>query len=474
MSPVEPRTLKGFRDILPAEMLARDRVIDAVRTTYEKYGFVPLGTPALEAKETLLGYGEEANKQIYLFKDRDGADVGLRYDLTVPLCRVIAQYPELPLPVKRYQVQPVWRFDKPDPGRYREFIQFDIDTVGSTGMAADAEIIAAMCDSLSSLSLDFRLRISNRKILNGMLDFAGIARDMGASVMRVLDKLDKQGLDAVLLELGPGRVDASGDKIRGLELPGEAISKIEQFLSLNRAARAETIAAARELLSGIEDAEAGLSELDEISGYLDSLGVSDGRACIDLSIARGLEYYTGPVFEAVLVDAPEFGSVAAGGRYDTLIEKFIGKSIPATGVSIGVDRLVAAMAALGMAAARPSTADVLVTVMDKSRLSDYFAIAGKLRAEGIRTEVYMGDEKGIGKQLKYADRQVIPVAVIIGTDEFAAGTASIKDLRITRKEPAATADIKNRDEWLKARKGQSTVPLGGLAGELRSILAERE
>jgi len=469
MSPIKPQILKGFRDALPGDMLFREKVISQIRAVFESYGFAPLNTPALEYKNILLGYGDEASKQIYLFREPEGNEVGLRFDLTVPLSRVVAQYVDLPRPFKRYQVQPVWRYDKPDPGRFREFIQFDIDTVGTTSMLADSEIIAAMHDSLTRLALPFKIRFSNRKILNSLIRFTAVPEHMAHNVFRVLDKLEKQGLESVKLELGPGRVDESGDPIRGLGLAAQQIARFEEFLNLPQRTREESLQSVRSLFKDTPGADEGINELVQIHEYLMALEIPDEKAIIDLSIARGLDYYTGPIFEAVLVDkrGARVGSVMGGGRYDQLIGQFTGREEPATGASIGVDRLVSAMVQLQDITLRPSTAEVLVTVMMPERVADYARIANQLRQAGINTELYMGREKSIGKQLQYADRQMIPVAVIAGSNEFDAGDVSIKDLDRIRREKV---EIKDRKEWVERKVGQVTVPLSRLVEEIGSML----
>lgn len=468
MNGARPQILKGFRDILPAEMLARENLVSVIRGVYESYGFAPMATPALEYKDILLGYGEEASKQIYLFEEPDGNEVGLRFDLTAPLARVVALSKEIPRPFKRYQIQPVWRYDKPGPGRFREFLQFDIDTVGTESMAADAEIISAMCDSLTALGLsDFCIRFSSRRVLNSLIAFAGLDSNMAHPVFRVLDKLEKQGLEAVKQELGPGRVDASGAEIRGLELRAEEIGRIEEFLTLPQSTRAQAISSVEGLFGRLRGAEKGIRELREIDQYLSSLDISDEKVPIDLSIARGLDYYTGPVYEATLLDAREYGGILGGGRFDDLIGNFTGERVPATGCSIGVDRLLSAMQKLGMVDLKPSTTDALVTVMVPDRLAEYQRVARTLRTAGIRTELYLGEETSIGNQLKYADRQAIPVAVIIGPDEFSKNQASIKDLRVIKTEKV---EIRERRRWLEARVGQKTVPLEDLVKEVASLL----
>jgi len=466
---VEPRLLRGFRDYLPEQVIARQKMIATIREVYERYGFLPLETPALEYTEALLGkYGEEGTKQIFRFVDLDGNDVAMRFDLTVPLARVVAQYRDLPRPFRRYQVGPVWRFDKPDPGRFREFIQFDLDTVGSASMAADAEILSGICDTMEALGIQrFRVRCSNRKILNSLITFAGIDPERASQVFRVLDKLDRIGPQGVWEELTTGRVDASGDVIPGLGFDVEAVARIDEFLHLPGGKRVEVLDAVSQLFNEVPGAEEGINELRSIDEYLSALGISEEKVVFDISIARGLDYYTGPIFETILLDAPEFGSVFGGGRYDGLVERFLGEKIPATGGSFGVDRLLAALLKLEVLELKPSTAQVLVTVMDRSRLVDYQRVTRELRSAGINAELYLGDEKSIRKQLQYADRQKIPVAVIIGPDEFSRGEVSIKDLMEgIRRQHEAT----ERSEWLKARFGQVTVAREKILEVIREIL----
>lgn len=467
MPPVQTRILKGFRDLPASEVLAREKIIDIIKVVFESYGFVPLCTPALEYKEVLLGYGEEASKQIFLFTDPDGNEVGLRFDLTVPLSRYVALNKNLPRPYKRYQIQPVWRYDKPDPGRFREFMQFDIDTVGTDSMVADAEIIVAMHDSLDKLGLKFRIRFSNRKVLNSLIEFAGVSRTQAYAVFRVIDKLEKQGLEAVKLELGPGRIDSSGAEIKGLGFKKDQIQKIEEFLMLPQKNRKEALDSLRGLFKQVKSAEEGIKELIEIDQYLTALGISDTKASIELSIARGLDYYTGPVYEAVLLDAADFGSVMGGGRYDELIEKFTGEKVPATGASVGVDRLFSAMQNLGLVEERPSTAEVLVTVMVKEKMAEYQKIGQELREAGINTEVYVGNDSSLGNQLKYADRMLIPTAVMIGPKEFSKNEVSIKDLKLLRKVETEKLD---REAYLGQRIGQKTVARENLIDEIKTIL----
>jgi histidyl-tRNA synthetase len=471
---VEPELLRGFRDYLPAQVNARQKMLDTIKKVYERYGFVPLETPALEYLLTLIGYGEDSNKLIFKFQNPEKENVALRYDLTVSLARVVAQYPDLPKPFRRYQVGPVWRADKPGPGRFREFYQFDLDTVGSTSMAADAEIISGMYDTLRALGIQqFQVKFSDRKVLNTLLEYAGIPAADGHSVFRVLDKIEKIGLENVELELSVGRIDVSGDKIPGLGLNNAQIGKIKEFLLLPRGKRREVIDALRNLFKGIPLADEATGELTEICNSLEALEIPEEFVFIDLSVARGLDYYTGPVFEASLTNLPEFGSVFGGGRYDGLVERFLGKKIPATGASIGVDRLFAAMQKLELVQLTPSTAKVLVTVMDKTLSTEYQKITRELRMAGINTELYLGEEKSLSKQLQYANEQKIPVAVIIGGDELAKNEVTIKDLflgaQLQDKKKAGM--FKERDEWLQeSRKAQTSVPRKDLVEKIRGLI----
>ena len=468
---VEPRVLRGFRDYLPGQMNARLKIIEVIRRVYESYGFLPLDTPALEHHATLMGYGEENAKQIFEFDNPEEEHVALRFDLTAPLARVVAQYPDLPIPFRRYQVGPVWRADKPDPGRFREFTQFDLDSVGTSSSAADTEILCGVYDTLKALGIErFRVRFSDRNVLNALLDFAGIPQTSAHAVFRILDKLDKIGLEGIAAELTGGRVDASGDKIRGLGLAQAQVEKIRQFLAIPKGSRREVLGALEGLFRDTPSAAGALAGLRAICASLDGLRMPDECIALDQSIARGLEYYTGPVFEAILTDAPEFGSVVGGGRYDGLVARFLGRKIPAVGASIGVDRLLAAMLKLGLVEMTPSTAQVLVTVMEQSKLTEYEALTRELRQAGIRTEMYLGDEKGLGKQLGYANRQEIPLAVIVGSDEFAKGEVTIKNLKLGAQLPDKKTQ---REEWLKlSRSVQVSVPRSECVTQVRNMLSQ--
>jgi histidyl-tRNA synthetase len=472
---VKPRVSRGLRDLLPQQQLARSWMIDKIRGVYELYGFLPLSTPAVEYLDVLLGSqaGDEAARSIFRVTNPEDEELGLRFDLTVPLARVVAQYTnELSRPFRRYQVAPVWRGDKPDKGRFREFTQFDLDSVGVVSEIADTEILAGMCDTLEALGVDsYLVRYSSRGLLNTLLAYAGIPLQHGRDVFRVLDKLDKVGLEKVGLELTTGYVDESGDKIQGVGLEKAMVDKIGHFLSIRHDSRGEVVAELRELFKGIDGADKEIGIVEKISRHLYALGYKDSQVMLDLSIARGLAYYTGPVFEAILTDAPQFGSVFGGGRYDGLVQRFLGEAVPAVGASIGVDRLLSALEHLGKVKAKKSTAQVLVTRMAESLDEEMLAITYELRRAGIPAELFLGGSRNIGKQLKYADQWTVPLVLICGEDEQARGIVTLKDMDVGRR---ITGDIDNREEWLARRPGQREVPRGELLATVRSLLAEIE
>ncbi len=468
---VEPRLSRGLRDLLPDSMLARQRMIDTIRGVYELYGFSPLDTPAVEYLDVLSGSaGEDAQQQIFQVTNPEGEALGLRFDLTVPLSRVVSQYPDMVFPFRRYQVSSVWRADKPEPGRYRQFTQFDLDSVGAESEVADTEILAAMCDTLDALKVGpYIVRFSSRKILNLLLDYAGITHDGGAAVFRILDKLDKIGLDKVKLELTTGYGDESGAPIPGLGLATEQVQKIERFLSIKAGTRGEVLKQLRTLFANVENAQEEIDVIGRISSDLESLGYGSDRVAVDLTIARGLAYYTGPVFEANLLDAPQFGSVFAGGRYDDLVKRFTGRSIPATGASIGVDRLLAALVELGRIDQPKTTSQVLVSAMDGGLMSDYLGITYELRRAGIRTEIHVGKPKRLGKQLQRADRLDIPYVVIMGSDEAQRGVVTVKEMIVGREK---AADVGSHEEWKAGRFGQQEVNRSDLVKTLRQLLSD--
>jgi histidyl-tRNA synthetase len=458
-------------------------MVDTIREVYERYGFAPLETSAIEYVDALgkfLPESETPAGGIFAFKDEDNSWIALRYDLTAPLSRVFSEHQQnLPLPFRRYQVGLVWRNEKPGPGRFREFYQFDIDTVGSASMAADAEVCCVLSDSLEALQIsrgDYVIRVNNRKALNGVLEIIGLPADeqTSLSVLRAIDKLDRLGIEGVRELLQKGRKDESGDFTEGSNLSDTQVQLIIDLLSVKEDSRAKVCDKFEELVRGSKIGEEGVTELRSIDGFLTAVGYSEDRVVFDPTVVRGLAYYTGPVFEAALTfevtdetgQKRQFGAVAGGGRYDYLVERFIGEKVPATGASIGVDRLLAALVALGKLKATDTAVPVVVTVMDQERILDYQKITFELRRAGIPAEMYLG-EGGFRQQLQYADARDSLVAVIAGSREFEAGQVSLKDLRLGRE---LSKQITEREAWVKGQPAQITVSLENLVTEVKAIL----
>ena len=472
---VEPQTLKGFQDLLPDQMIARNIVVEKIRKVYEKYGFVPLDTPILEQLSTLLGTGgEDTNKKLFRLESPERRPIAMRFDLTVGFARLLAQYPEqLKLPFRRYQIGPVFRADDPASGRFRQFVQFDIDAAGSESVAVDAEIAAAMAEALRTLGLgsgEFKICFNNRKLVDAMLIGCGITDgEVQKHVMRVIDKLAKVGTESVRNELGEGRIDESGDPIKGVGLSGDTIEKVLAFISVKGTSLISTLEALARLLPESEFAKSVVREMSEFNEALTSLVVQEAEAFFDPSLMRGLDYYTGPVFEAHLTAAPQFGSVMGGGRYDNLVDRFEDEGIPATGASIGLDRLMGALLHIGKIPGTATTTKVLVLSLRNTPTGELLKAAGELRAEAIATEVFFGDSKtGFKDQLSNANARQIPIAVILGEDELKAGNVSIKDLRAGME---ARAGIQDREEFRKAGKaGQVTVPRADLLKTVKQLL----
>ncbi|MDO5648523.1 histidine--tRNA ligase [Paracoccus sp. (in: a-proteobacteria)] len=478
-------TPKGFRDYFGADVTERKAMLDRIAEIYHRHGFDPLETSAVETVESLgkfLPDVDRPNAGVFAWQEADvpgggsGDWLALRYDLTAPLARVAAQFRnDLPSPYRRYAMGPVWRNEKPGPGRFRQFYQCDADTVGSASVAADAEICAMLADALEAVGIargDYIVRINNRKVLSGVLEAAQVAPEQADDVLRSIDKFDKVGESGVLALLTTGRKDDSGAFIDGIGLSDTQAAPVLAFLTSKGADNAATLANLRAAIGTSDTGAEGVDELAQIADMLAAMGVGTDRVVIDPSVVRGLGYYTGPVFEAELTfeildekgRKRQFGSVAGGGRYDGLVERFTGQKVPATGVSIGVDRLLAALRAKGLAGT-PPVGPVVVTVMDRDRIADYQAMAAELRAAGIRAEVYLGNPKNFGNQLKYADKRGSPAAVIQGADEAARGVVQIKDL-ILGARIAAQASV---EEW-KSQPAQTEVPRADLVAELRRIL----
>lgn len=470
---VEPRVLKGFQDLLPEDAIARNVVIDKVRSVFGRFGFQPIETSALEYLAVLVGTaGEDTNRQIFRLKSPEHEDIGLRFDLTVPFARFVAQHlEEIKLPFRRYHVASVWRADKPDAGRFREFTQFDFDAAGSANMAVDAEIVRAMCDVMQALNVnDFIIVVNHRKIVDALLGSCGITgEEHRKHVLRVIDKMSKIGLDNVRKELGEGRMDESGDFIRGVGLGSQNIHLIERFLSVTEKSRRAVFDAIQQFLPKTPEAENAVAEVGDLLAALENLGVEESRVRFDPTLARGLDYYTGPVFETKLPAAPRFGSIMGGGRYDGLVKRFLGIDIPATGASIGIDRFLAALKEVGALSSVKTTTAVMVTVMEQRFLSHALSIATELRHAGINTEVYFGKpDDGLRMQLAHANRREIAIAVIIGEDELKTGSVAIKDLREGAEKRKGITD---RAEYRALGKtGQVTIPRSDAVQTIRTML----
>ncbi|WP_054005745.1 histidine--tRNA ligase [Cypionkella psychrotolerans] len=478
-------TPKGFRDYFGAEVTARKAMLDKIAEVYHRYGFDPLETSAVETVEALgkfLPDVDRPNEGVFGWQDEDADWLALRYDLTAPLARVAAQYRnDLPSPYRRYAMGPVWRNEKPGPGRFRQFYQCDADTVGSASVAADAEICAMLSDALEIVGIprgDYVVKVNNRKVLNGVMEVAGLAGDDKEAergiVLRTIDKIDRLGDAGVRALLGAGRKDESGDFTKGAGLSDAQADVVMGFTSAKRDTGAATVARLRELVGGSVIGAEGVDELESIAALLDAQGYGADRIVLDPGVVRGLGYYTGPVYEAELTfeildekgRKRSFGSVAGGGRYDDLVKRFTGQAVPATGVSIGVDRLLAALAAKGRLAA-DTAGPVVVTVMDRDRMADYMGMVGELRQAGIRAEVYLGNPKQFGNQLKYADKRQSPIAVIQGGNEAEKGVVILKDLILGAK----IAQSATLEEW-KDQPAQVEVPRGDLVAAVRKMLGQ--
>ncbi|NNF71559.1 MAG: histidine--tRNA ligase [Rhodobacteraceae bacterium] len=473
-------TPKGFRDYFGRDVTERDAMLKAIGAVYHRYGFDALESAAVETLDALGKYLPDVDRPhagVFAWEEDEAGWLALRYDLTAPLARVYAQHRnDLPLPYRRYAMGPVWRNEKPGPGRYRQFYQCDADTVGAASVAADAEICAMLCDALEAVGIprgDYVVRINNRKVLNGVLDATGVDDpDTRDAVLRTIDKFDKVGEAGVRELLGKGRLDASGAYIDGVGLSDAQAAPVLAFLT----ARADTAEGTLANLTAAVGASAigaeGVAELKTMAGLLVAQEYDVDRIVLDPSVVRGLGYYTGPVYEAELTfeildekgRKRQFGSVAGGGRYDDLVKRFTGQVVPATGVSIGVDRLLAALREKGRMDG-VEAGPVVVTVMDRDRMADYQTMVSELRAAGIRAEVYLGNPKNFGNQLKYADKRGAPIAVIEGAEEKERGVIQIKDLILG----ARIAENASLEEW-KERPSQIEVKRADLVAEVRKML----
>jgi histidyl-tRNA synthetase len=510
----EARLAKGFRDIEAAELRAISAMIDKIRAVYERYGFEPLETPAIEYADALgkfLPDQDRPNEGVFSLQDDDEQWMSLRYDLTAPLARYVAQnFATLPKPFRRYAFGNVYRNEKPGPGRFRQFMQFDADTVGAESLAADAEMCMLAADALEALGIrrgDYVIKVNSRKVLDGVMEAIGVTDErQKLTVLRAIDKYDRLGWDGVAALLGKGRKDESGDFTNGANLSYEAIQRVKDFLFVTEEpgiqhyqaigqsdeyvpddellastnstwffSSQNTIAGLGAVVGGTAIGEKALSDLSALFKLTRAANYGSKRIRFDPSVVRGLDYYTGPVFEAELTfevkgdngEPVRFGSVGGGGRYDDLVARFTGEKVPATGFSIGVSRLQAALSALGRQAATPTLGPVVVLVMDKAELSQYQRLTQTLRNAGIRAEMYLGSS-GMKAQMKYADKRGSPLAVIQGSDERAKGEVTLKDLIEGAK---AAATIKDNKEWKELRPAQIAVKECDLVAEVRKILA---
>ena len=508
---LDPRLPRGFSDRGPADIRAVERMMATIKAVYERYGFEPVETPFVEYTEALgkfLPDQDRPNEGVFSFQDEDEAWLSLRYDLTAPLARYVAQnYDTLPKPYRSYRAGWVFRNEKPGPGRFRQFMQFDADTVGASSPAADAEICMMAADTMEALGFErgqYVIKVNSRKVLDGVMEAIDVRDDrQKLTVLRAIDKVGRLGVEGVCQLLGEGRKDESGDFTKGAGLSSEGIERVialfrippqteataegfrrsSEAKGVSRSVSEEAYAtisftAIENVMSARSSQAPQTADLREIWSLVKSSGYGDGRIRIDPTVVRGLEYYTGPVFEAQLTfEVPNekgepvvFGSVGGGGRYDGLVGRFRGEDVPATGFSMGVSRLAAALKAVGKLGDEAFSGPVVVTVMDQEKLGDYQKIVAELRNAGVAAEMYLGDSKKLGAQLKYADRRNAPCAIIAGSNEFAAGKLQIKDLAAGKEQAAAVA---SHEEWREERPGQFEVARGELVSVVKALVERR-
>jgi histidyl-tRNA synthetase len=441
--------LKGFRDYLPEQMILRQRIISIFRDVFERHGFEPLDTPALEYLDVLTGKAGENEKLMYRFEDAGGREVGLRYDLTVPLARVVAMHQnDLVLPFKRYHIAPVWRAENPQRGRFREFWQCDADIAGSASPLADAEVIAIMAEALEAVGIpEFTIRISHRRLLESLGRAAGVSDAQAVALYRAIDKLDKIGREGVARELAEmGLAPEHAERLLDL------VTKQGDPLAVLDDLRGE--------LGGIEGAAEAMAELDQLFRALPDFGVGPHRYALDLALARGLDYYTGAVFEATVTE-PKVGSVGGAGRYDGLVGAFLGRAIPATGMSLGLERIIEVVREHGLLPLPASVAEVAVVLFPET-VGAGARLASSLRDSGLRVDLSLQPNRSVGDQLKLAGRKGIPFAVILGPDEFARGAVTLKELRGGEQQVVSIDDLARtvRDR-LAAEPGVSTGDVVG-------------
>jgi histidyl-tRNA synthetase len=489
---LKARLPRGLADRGPAEIAATRRMLATIRGVYERYGFEPVETPAIEYTDALgkfLPDQDRPNEGVFSFQDDDEQWLSLRYDLTAPLARYVAEnFQNLAMPYRSYREGWVFRNEKPGPGRFRQFMQFDADTVGSGSMAADAEICMMAADTMEALGIprsQYVVKVNNRKVLDGVMEAIGIGGEVNAgkrlTVLRAIDKFDRLERQGVGALLGEGRKDESGDFTKGAGLDESQRKRVLDYIDVQMDEASGDLEGVfddwRRVVGSSADGRQGIEELGAIAALVRAAGYGPDRISIESSVVRGLEYYTGPVYEVeLLLETKDekgrpvrFGSVGGGGRYDGLVSRFMGQPVPATGFSIGVSRLQAALTLIGKLDARSEVGPVVVTVFDRERIADYQKMAAALRDAGIRAELYLGNPKhSVGQQLKYADRRGSPCAVIQGPDEKASGEVQIKDLILG----ATLTDTSDRDEYLKQQaQAQRKVPEAKLVEEVRAVLA---
>jgi len=504
---LKARLARGFPDRSSADIRATDQMMAKIRTVYERFGFEPVETPFIEYTDALgkfLPDSDRPNEGVFSFQDDDDQWLSLRYDLTAPLARHVAEnFNDIQLPYRTYRAGWVFRNEKPGPGRFRQFMQFDADIVGAPGVQADAEMCMMMADTMEALGIprgDYVIRVNNRKVLDGVMEAIGLGGDENAgkrlTVLRAIDKLDKFGIEGVKLLLGAGRWDGGkegeGDFAPGAGLDDGQVERLLGFLIIAEGNDVEeTLASAESSFSDSQTVLTGIVELRKISEMALTAGYGPDRIKIDPSVVRGLEYYTGPVYEAELLGGipnekgqiVQFGSVGGGGRYDGLVSRFMGQPVPATGFSIGVSRLMTALKNLGKLSGEAASGPILVTIMDRDRVGDYAKMAQELRTElnpvgddgqplgpTIPVELFQGNPKDFPKQLRYADRRGAPIAIIQGGNEKAEGKLIVKDL-IEGKRIAET--ITDNAEWREAKAGEHLVDEGDLVITVKRILAEQ-
>ncbi len=444
MAHIEPKLAGGFRDYLPEEMIPREKLLSTIKGVFERFGFAPLDTSSVEKTEILTGGDPHFRKQVYgvsqlSAEEAEGSEneLALRFDLTIPLARVVAaNLSTLKKPFKRYEFGKVWRGERPQAGRYREFMQCDADIIGTSSALADAEIIALMYATLKELAVpNFVIRVNNRKILNGLSEYAGFENWKTEPVLRALDKLDKQSWDDVAKELADEK---------HAHISAKEIEAVKKLVLIKKTKPEDALEAVAKLMKGIAPAEEGIRELETIAAHIKDLGVPDAAWRVDLTIARGLGYYTGTIFETTLTDLPNIGSVFSGGRYDNLVERFGTSSVSAVGASVGIDRLFTALQQLKLVKAEKTPTEVLALNFDESATRDILGLTAELREAGINAEFYAGDEDNMKAQLAYAVAMEVPFVLILGANEIEKNVVVIKDMiartqiEVKRKDLTAT------------------------------------